>query len=48
VLQLSGKVGLCGVPRPPIEGAKIIDEVDVHPVSLILLKFLSLSAVALV
>jgi len=31
-----------------MEGAKIVDEVDVHPISLILLKFLYLSPVPLV
>jgi len=31
-----------------MEGAKIIDEVDVHPISLILLKFFSLILVPLI
>jgi len=34
------EVGLCAVPRSPIAGAKEIDEIDVHPISLVLLKFL--------
>jgi len=36
------EVGLCAVPGSPIEGAKIIDAVKAHNISLILLKFLSL------
>ena len=42
------EVGVCTVPRSPMKGAKMVDKVDVYPISLILLKFLYLSSVPLV
>ena len=41
------EVGLCAVQGSPMEDAKIVDEVDVHPISLIFLKFSYLSPVPL-
>ena len=38
---------LCAVPRSTLKGAKMVDEVDVHSISLVLLEFLSLRPVSL-
>ena len=36
------EVGLCTVPRTTVNGAKMVDEVDMHSISSVLLEFLSL------
>jgi len=41
------EVGLCTVPRSTVKGAKMVDEIDVHSMSLVLLVFLSLHPVSL-
>jgi len=38
---------LCTIPRTTMKGAEMVDEVNVHSVSGVLLEFLSLRSVAL-
>ena len=41
------EVGLCTVPRMTIQSAEMVDEINVHSVSGVLLEFLSLRPVSL-